>query len=86
MVLNILLFQIVMIVKYGVILYDWGNYCNRDIQVNILIKEWYVLIIVVIVKDKIIVRDNIGVGDELLKMVKQKRVCNINNNQSINIC
>lgn len=59
-----------MIVKYSVILYDWGNYCNRDIKLNILIKEWYVLIIVVIVKDKIIVKDNIGVGDELLKMVK----------------
>lgn len=40
------------------------------IIVNMLIKEWYVLIIVVIVKDKIIVKDNIGVGDELLKMVK----------------
>lgn len=34
------------------------------IIVNMLIKEWYVLIIVVIVKDKIIVKDNIGVGDE----------------------
>lgn len=40
------------------------------IIVNMLIKEWYVLIIVVIVKDKIIVKDNIGVGDELLKIVK----------------
>lgn len=44
------------------------------------------IITVATAKDKTTAKDNAGAGDELLKMVKQKRVCNINNNQSINIC
>lgn len=69
-----------MIVKYGVTSYDWGNYCNRDIQANAPTKEWHVLTTVATAKDKTTAKDNTEAGDKLLKMVKQKRVCNINNN------
>lgn len=51
-----------------------------QIKANTPTKEWYVIITVATAKDKTTAKDNTGAGDELLKMVKQKRVCNINNN------
>lgn len=39
-----------------------------------------VLTTVATAKDKTTAKDNTRAGDELLKMVKQKRVCNITNN------
>lgn len=51
-----------------------------QIKANTPTKEWHVIITVATAKDKTTAKDNTRAGDELLKMVKQKRVCNITDN------